>query len=92
LILTVGGWVSTCLSVCLSVCRVISCFENENIVDKEPTIASQHAAMLKENFMHGADFHSGCPHYHKKASAEDREAARQIYAEGGEKVPAGLGR
>ncbi len=66
------------------------CFENENIVDKEPTIASQHAEMLKAQFQHGHGFHSGCPHPPKRGGSEDRKAARQIYAEGGEKIPAEL--
>jgi iduronate 2-sulfatase len=66
------------------------CFENENIVDKEPAIASHHAEMLKAQFQHATDFHSGCPHPPKLRGSDDREVARQIYAEGGEKIPAEL--
>ena len=69
---------------------MFDCFENENIVDKEPAIATQHAVMLKEQFQHGNDFHSGCPHPPKAIALDDRATARQIYAEGGEKVPAEL--
>ena len=58
-------------------------------MDKEPAVASQHAAMLMAQFKHGDDFHSGCQHPNN-GGPDDRAAARQIYAEGGEKIPAEL--
>ena len=45
--------------------------------------------MIKKQFQKPASGHTGCPHPGQNTT-EDREAMRQSYTEGGERVPADL--
>ena len=68
------------------------CFENVNEAtdSKNAAVITRHAALIKAQFScaHEACNH-GCPG--DNPSEEDAASARQIFVEGGERLPAGLG-